>query len=142
MPSSTAQTPSVIGSSTPMRRERSRSTGAVVSPSTTWPICAFASSADAPRAISSPARRLRPVGCQQRDDQVAHAGEPGERLRLGAERLAEPRHLGEAARDQRRLRVVAEPEPVDAAGRERDHVLRGGADLDADQVGVDVDAET
>ena len=37
-PSSTEQTLSVIGSSTPSRCERSRSTGAVVSPSTTWPI--------------------------------------------------------------------------------------------------------
>ena len=55
--------------------------------------------------------------------------------------LAEPRHLGEPARDQRRLRVVAEPEPVDAAGGERDHVLRRRAQLDADEVVVDVDAE-
>ena len=55
--------------------------------------------------------------------------------------LAEARHLREAARDQRRLRVVAEAEPVDAAGRERDHVLRRGAELDADEVGVHVDAE-
>ena len=62
MPSSTAQTPSVIGSSTPMRRDRSRSTGAVVSPSTTCPICALASSGVAPCAINSPARRLRPSG--------------------------------------------------------------------------------
>ena len=61
-------------------------------------------------------------------------GEAGERLRLGAARLAEPRHLDQPARDQRRLRVVAEAEPVDAAGGERDHVLRGGAQLDADQV--------
>src|SRR5262249_3514191 len=64
VPSSTLHTPSVIGISTPTRCERSRSTGAVVSPSTTWPICALASSAVAPREISSPARRFRPVGCQ------------------------------------------------------------------------------
>src|SRR5581483_6193863 len=38
------------------------------------------------------------------DDQVAHAGEPGERLRPRAARLAEPRHLGEPAGDQRGLR--------------------------------------
>ena len=42
---------------------------------------------------------------------------------------------------ERRLRVVAEAEPVDAAGGERDHVLRRGAELDADDVVVDVDAE-
>ena len=140
-PESTAQTPSVIGSSTPSRRERSRRIGAVVRPSTVWPISATACSGVRPCAISSPAWRLRPSRLQQRDDQVAHAGEPGERLGPRARRLAEPRHLGEAAGDQRRLRVVAEPQPVDAAGRERDHVLRRRAELDADEVRVDVDAE-
>ena len=53
----------------------------------------------------------------------------------------EPGHLGEAARDERRLGVVAEPEAVDAAGRERHHVLRRRAELDPDEVGVEVDAE-
>ena len=48
-------------------------------------------------------------------------------------RLAEPRHLGEPARDQRRLRVVAGAEAVARAGGERDHVLRRGAELDADR---------
>ena len=38
LPPSTAQTPFVIGSSIPSRCERSRSTGAVVSPSTVIPI--------------------------------------------------------------------------------------------------------
>src|ERR1700756_4565670 len=36
VPASTAQTPSVIGISIPKRCDRSRNTGAVVSPSTTW----------------------------------------------------------------------------------------------------------
>ena len=117
MPSSTAQTPSVIGSSTPSRRERSRSTGAVVSPSTTWPICAFASSADAPARDQLAGAAVAPGRMPAGDDQVAHAGQPGEGLRVGAERLTEPGHLGQAARDERRLRVVAEPEPVDAARR-------------------------
>ena len=57
--------PSVIGSSTPIRRERSCSTGAVVSPSTTWPISAPRLFDGHTCAISSPARRLRPDGCQQ-----------------------------------------------------------------------------
>src|SRR5581483_9155626 len=65
LPSSTEQTPSVIGSSTPILCERSRSTGAVVRASTTWPISAFASSAVAPPAIRAPARRLRPLGWKQ-----------------------------------------------------------------------------
>src|SRR5947208_5860864 len=76
-----------------------------------------------------------------RDDEVAHAGEARERVRVRAERLAQPRHLDEPARDQRRLRVVAEPEPVDRARCERDHVLRSRAELDADEIVVDVDAE-
>ena len=142
IPSSTAQTPSVIGSSTPIRRERSRSTGAVVSPSTTWPICGLRlvgrraardQLAGAPVAAATGASR-----CTIRSPMPAS---PENVSGSRAERLAEPRHLDQPARDQRRLRVVAEAEPVDAAGRERDHVLRGGAELDADQVGVHVDAE-
>ena len=80
-------------------------------------------------------------GDSARDDQVAHAGEARERLGRAAAGLAEPGHLGQPARDQRRLGVVAEAEAVDAAGGERDHVLRRGAELDADEVVVDVDAE-
>ena len=64
VPSSTWQTPSVIGSSIPSRCERSRRTGAVVRPSTV-PISAAASSGAAPCAISSPAWRLRPWRLQQ-----------------------------------------------------------------------------
>src|SRR3954451_5056402 len=55
--------------------------------------------------------------------------------------MAEPYNVRYPARDHGRLRVVAEPEPVDASGRERDHVLRRGAELDSDEVGVHVDAE-
>ena len=83
------------------------------------------------------APRLRPAG----DDQVAHPCEAGEGLRAGARRVGEATHLGEPACDERGLRVVAEPEAVGAAGGERDDVLRGGAELDADEVVVDVDAE-
>src|SRR5215510_905013 len=64
------------------------------------------------------------AGMPARDDQVAHAGEPGERLRIRTQRLAEPRDLDEPAGDERRLGVVSEPEPVDGTGGERDHVLR------------------
>ena len=115
MPSSTAQTPSVIGSSMPSRRPRSRRTGRGRQP--------FDHLADlrsrlvgvAPRAISSPARRLRPGGCQHVTIRSPMPGEPGERLGLSPARLAQPRHLDQAARDQRRLRVVAEREAVDGA---------------------------
>ena len=141
MPSSTAQTPSVIGSSTPIRRERSRSTGAVVSPSTTWPICALRLVLCRAAGDQLSGAAVSPVRVEARDDQVAHAREPGERLRLGAARLAEPCHLHEATRDQGRLGVVAEAEPVDGARGERDHVLRRAAELDPDHVVVDVDTK-
>ncbi len=140
-PSSTSQTPSVIGSSRSSRCARSRSTGAVVRPSTTMPIARAASSGVAPRAISSPARRLRPDRLQQVTIRSPMPASPEKVSGPGTTGLAQPRHLGQAAGDQRRLRVVAEPEPVDAAGRERDHVLRRRAELDADEVVVDVDPE-
>src|SRR6266540_499860 len=75
------------------------------------------------------------------DDQVAHPGEPGERLRASTAGRRQARHLRQPARDQRGLGVVAETEPVHGSGGERDHVLRRRAELDTDQVGVDVDAE-
>ena len=53
-----------MGSSISSRRERSRSTGVVVRPSTTIRSGLAASSGVAPCAMSSPARRLRPVGAQ------------------------------------------------------------------------------
>ena len=78
---------------------------------------------------------------EARCDQIAHAGEARERLRLGSAGLPEPRHLDETTGDEGRLRVVAEAEPVDGARREGDHVLRRAAELDPDHVAVDVDAE-
>ena len=68
------------------------------------------------------------------EDEVAHAGEAHERFLAAAERQAETRHLGEAARDQRDARVRAEPEPVADAGADRVDVLRRAAHLDADDV--------
>src|SRR5436190_198065 len=81
------------------------------------------------------------VATPARDDEVADSREAGEGLRPRACRLPEPGHLSEAARDERGLRVVAEPEPVHAARRERDHVFRSRAQLHAHQVGIDVGAE-
>jgi hypothetical protein len=46
-----------------------------------------------------------------------------------------------APRDDPALRVIAETEPVDSARGERDHVLRRGGQLDADDVRVHIDAE-
>ena len=79
----------------------------------------------------------RPAG----DDEVAHPGEPRERVRAGAGRLGETPHLREPARDERGLRVVAEREAVRPAGGEGDDVLRRRAQLDAGDVVAHVDAE-
>src|SRR6478736_4530724 len=75
------------------------------------------------------------------DDKITDAREAGERLGPRARSLTEPRHLCEAARDERRLRVVAEPEPVHAAGGESDYVLRRGTELDPDEVWIEVGPE-
>ena len=76
-----------------------------------------------------------------RDDQVSHSGQSGERVRPRARRLGEPPHLCQAARDERRLGVVAEREAVRPTCGERDDVLRRRAELDADDVVAHVDAE-
>ena len=83
------------------------------------------------------ARQVRAAG----RDEVAHPGEPGERERVGAGRDAEPRHLGEAAGQQPGLAVVAEAEPVGGTGRDGDDVLERAAQLDAEDVLVDVEPE-
>ena len=50
----------------------------------------------------------------------------------------ETRDLGETTRDQRRQRVVPEPESFDDAGGYRDDVLHRGANLDAGHIVVAV----
>ena len=58
-----------------------------------------------------------------------------------AQRHAEPRHLGEPARDQRGPRVEAQAQPVRDSRGHRHHVLERAAELDPDDVVVGVDAE-
>ena len=62
------------------------------------------------------------------------AGQARERERVGAGRDPDPGHLGQAARDQARLAVVAEPERIGGAGGDRDDVLERTAQLDAQDV--------
>ena len=81
--------------------------------------------------------RCEPAG---RDD-VAHPGQPGEGQRVRAGRDPEPGHLGQAAGQQAGLAVVAEAEPVGRTCRDRDHVLERPAQLDAEDVLVDVEPE-
>jgi hypothetical protein len=63
----------------------------------------------------------------------------GQRVRAGGD--PEACHLGETARDQPGLAVVAEAEPIRCTGRDRDDVLQGAAELDPEQVPVDVQPE-
>ena len=83
------------------------------------------------------ARQVRAAG----GDQVAHPGQAGEGQRVGAGGDPEPGHLGQAAGQQAGLAVVAEAEAVGGAGGDRDDVLERPAQLDAEDVLVDVQPE-
>ena len=131
----------MIGISTPSRCESPRSTGAVVSPSTTWPIRAAAClrrlAAGDQLARTPVAAARMPAG----DDQVAHPGQAEEGLRSAPAASpsraisARPRVISAA------LALSPAPSPSQAPAGERDHVLGRGAQLDADQIVVEVDAE-
>ena len=54
---------------------------------------------------------------------------------------SEAGHLGQATGHQQAPRVLAQPEPGDGAGRDRDDVLERPAELHADHVVVGVDAK-
>src|SRR3989449_6614109 len=73
--------------------------------------------------------------------EVAESGQAGERPGGGPEGHREARHLGEPACDERRARVLAEPEPVGDPGRDGHDVLQRAARLDADDVPVRVEPE-
>ena len=67
---------------------------------------------------------------------------PIDRLRPAAERHGQPAELGQAARDQRGARILAEPGADHRPGRDGDHVLRRAAELGADRVVVAVEPES
>ena len=95
------------------------------------------------RLASSHPLAKRPVAAvlaEARHHEIAQAGETRERVRVGAERQAQARDLGQTSRHERRLGVVAQSDPVRDARRHRHHVLDRPADLDANQVRVSVDA--
>ena len=81
------------------------------------------------------------VAAEGGDDQVAHAAQSEKCVPPRAQRHAEPGHLRQPARAQRRLRVVAESNPVAGAGGDGDDVLERAAQLDANDVVVRVNAE-
>src|SRR5579859_4204588 len=85
---------------------------------------------------SVPGERRRAGGYQ-----IAHAGEPGEGVLIGAERCAEASDLGETASDQRGPGVVAEDHADRDADGERDRVLHCTRELAAKHVGIRVRAE-
>ena len=76
-----------------------------------------------------------------RRDDVADAREAGERERVRARGDPDAGHLGEAAGHEPGLAVVAEPEAIRRSRSDRDDVLEGAAQLDAEDVRVRVQPE-
>ena len=76
-----------------------------------------------------------------RQHEIAETAEAGQRVAPPAFRARKPRDFDQAARDERRHRVVAEAEPLDHAGGDRDHVLQRAADLDAGDVVAHIQAQ-
>jgi hypothetical protein len=83
-----------------------------------------------PRSVVAGERRL--AG----GDQVTEPGQPGQRVRPGAEGHGEVRHLHQAARDDRGLGVLAVTDAVDDADRHRDQILQNTAEFCADDIRV------
>ena len=120
--------------------ERERGAGGAT-PSATIFMPARISGSERPRASSMPTWRLRlrlPVQVSTRSPRPLR---PASVSRRPPPAQRQTRDLGEPARDQRRQRVVAEAEPLDHAGRNRDDVLHRRADLDADDIVAAVQAE-
>ena len=65
--------------------------------------------------------------------EIAEAAQTRERFAPRAGGARQARHLGQAARDQRRQRVVSEPQALHDTGGNRDDVLHRPANLHADR---------
>ena len=134
--------PSVIGSSIAEPRAQHRaSAGAVVSPSTV-----LDDGRPQPGSGRSRARSARPRGrfrlswLQPVTTRSPMPARPDERLEACAGGV-QPRHPARPRVSIAAFRVVPELEPVDHARGERHHVLCRAAELHAEHVGVQVDAE-
>ena len=110
-------------------------------PSTTWPIVSWTWPDVGAAADQLAGAAVAAVTRGAGGDEVADAGQAGERGEVGAQAHAEARDLGEAAGHERRPRVVAEAEAVGDADGDGDGVLGGAAELDADHVVVGVHAQ-
>src|SRR4051794_2545782 len=75
------------------------------------------------------------------EDEIAHAGQSGERLLARSTGNGETRDFGQPPGNQRRHGIVAEPESVANTGRDGDYVFERAAKFDPDDVVVGVDAE-
>ena len=113
------------------RAERQRRAGRAHAFGDHLHVCREMSASERPRPSSMPTWRLRLRSPVHVSTQIAEAAQAGQRLAPAALGARQPGDLGEAARDQRRQRVVPETEPFDHAGGNRDDVLQRAADLDA-----------
>ena len=88
-----------------------------------------------------PSEKLRELVDEQVRTRSPRPSEAGERFAPGALGQCEPRHFHEAAGDERRAGVLAQsPSLGDAAG-DGEHVLDRTADLRADDIVAQIDAE-
>ena len=76
-----------------------------------------------------------------RQDQVAEPAQPGQRLTAPTQRARQPGDLRQPARHECRQGVRAQAQPLDHPGRDRDDVLHGATDFDADDVVARIEPE-
>ena len=113
----------------------------VGTPSATLSMLARTSASFWPLPIRSPTVRLRPSGLTQVVIRSPSPARPAKVLGLRAHRHAQAGDLDQPAGDQGGLGVVAGRQAVEDAGGDGDDVLGRPGQLDADRVGVGVDAE-
>ena len=140
-PASRPSTAATIGMSMPRSAASRASTGAVNAPSATVRRSAHQLGGRAALADALAQREIARAGRRAGQDQVAEARQAGQRFAPRAAGEPEAGHLGKAAGDQRGAGVLAEALALDHAAGDRQHVLDRAADLGADDVVAEVDAE-
>ena len=90
-----------------------------------------------PSPSALPSEKVAAGGRRAGQHQIAEARQARQRFRLRAAGQAEAHHFGKAARDQRGAGILAQPQPLDHAAGDGEHVLDRAADFRAgDIVGV------